>query len=185
MSNHHINGKFNNYTLQYREYWSKKLSTNFLIVRENIFILCFSAIACMLLICQGTINNMACPGPLCRNLLWWCHQMETFSALLALCAGNSPCPGAFSSQRPVARGFDDFFDLHLNKPLSKQSRGWWFETPSRSLWPHHNAVVININFDNQISERTYIQTGIFMPMILRLRHLIVFCPGTGWLITLI
>ena len=21
---------------------------------------------------------------------WWCHQMETFSALLALCAGNSP-----------------------------------------------------------------------------------------------
>ena len=26
----------------------------------------------------------------------------------------------------------------LNKPLSKQSWGWWFETPSRSLWRHRN-----------------------------------------------
>ena len=24
---------------------------------------------------------------------WWRHQMETFSALLAICAGNSPVPG--------------------------------------------------------------------------------------------
>ena len=26
---------------------------------------------------------------------WWSHQMETFSALLALCAGNSPVTGEF------------------------------------------------------------------------------------------
>ena len=26
------------------------------------------------------------------NYTWWRHQMETFSALLALCAGNSPVP---------------------------------------------------------------------------------------------
>ena len=25
-------------------------------------------------------------------LTWWRHQMETFSALLAICAGNSPVP---------------------------------------------------------------------------------------------
>ena len=31
---------------------------------------------------------------------------------------------------------DIFFDLCLNKRLSKQSLGWWFETPSRSLWRH-------------------------------------------------
>ena len=41
-------------------------------------------------------------------------------------------------QRPVARSFDVFFDLRLNKRLSKQSWGWWFETPSRSLWRHCN-----------------------------------------------
>ena len=34
--------------------------------------------------------------------------------------------------------FDVFFDLRLNKRLSKHSWGWWFETPSRSLWRHRN-----------------------------------------------
>ena len=40
--------------------------------------------------------------------------METFSALLALCAGNSPVTGEFPSQRPVTQIFDVFFDLRLN-----------------------------------------------------------------------
>ena len=39
---------------------------------------------------------------------WWRHQMETFSALLALYAGNSPVTGEFSTQRPVTRSFDVF-----------------------------------------------------------------------------
>ena len=47
---------------------------------------------------------------------WWRHQMETFSALLALCAGNSPITGEFPSQRPVTRSLDVFFDLRPNKP---------------------------------------------------------------------
>ena len=70
---------------------------------------------------------------------WWRHQVETFSALLAFCAGNSPVPGEFPSPRPVTRSFDIFFDLWLNKRLSKQSWGWWFETPSCSLWRHCNV----------------------------------------------
>ena len=37
--------------------------------------------------------------------------METFSVLLALCAGNSPVSGEFPLQRPVTRSFDVFFDL--------------------------------------------------------------------------
>ena len=65
--------------------------------------------------------------------------METFSALLAICAGNSPVTGEFSTQRPVTQSFDDFFDLCLNKRLSKQSWGWWSETPSYSLWRHCNV----------------------------------------------
>ena len=51
---------------------------------------------------------------------WWRHQMKPFSASLALCAGNSPVTGEFPAQRPVTRSFDVFFDLHLNKRLSKQ-----------------------------------------------------------------
>ena len=71
-----------------------------------------------------------------KSYTWWRHQMETFSALLALCAGNSPVTGEFPTQRPVTRSFDVFFDLRLNKRLSKQSWGWWFQTPLCSSWRH-------------------------------------------------
>ena len=80
---------------------------------------------------------------------WWRHQMETFSALLALCAGNSPVPGEFPAQRPVTRSFDVFFDLRPNKRLSKHSRGWWFETLSSPLWRHRN-------------DKTYFQSAPFL-----------------------
>ena len=53
----------------------------------------------------------------------WRHKMETFTALLALCAGNSPVTGEIPSQRPVTRRFDVFFHLRL-----KQSWRRWFET---------------------------------------------------------
>ena len=64
---------------------------------------------------------------------WWRHQMETISALLVLCAGNSSVTGEFPSQRPVKRSFDVFFHLRLNKRLSKQSWGCWFETAIVSI----------------------------------------------------
>ena len=95
-------------------------------------------------VAEGPIGNtpalveaMACH----RNVdkPWWRHQMETFSAWLAICAGNSPVPGEFPAQRPVTRSFDVFFDLRLNKRLSKQSWGWWFDTLSRPLWRHCNV----------------------------------------------
>ena len=48
-------------------------------------------------------------------------------------------PGEFPSQRPVTRSFDAFFDLCQNKQVSKQSRDWWSETPSSSLWRQCNG----------------------------------------------
>ena len=86
----------------------------------------------------GTLSLYGTTRPQWLELPWWRHQMETFSALLALCAGNSSVIGEFPSQRPMTRSFDVFFDLRLNKRLSKQSRGWWCETPSRPLWRHCN-----------------------------------------------
>ena len=63
----------------------------------------------------------------------WCrHQIETQSALLALCVGNSPVT--------VTRTFDFFFDLRLNERLSKLSWGWWFETPSHPWWRHSDGI---------------------------------------------
>ena len=109
-----------------------------------------------------------CDGKVPWNVAWWRHQMETFSVLLAICAGKSPVRSQYSSsnlfiytpylpvhrteiissqnwkadgmhQRPVTRSFDVFFDLRLNKRLSKQSWGWWFETLSCPLWRHCNG----------------------------------------------
>ena len=65
--------------------------------------------------------------------------METFSALLAIYARNSQVHSEFPAQRPVTRSFHVFFHLRLNKPLSKQSRGWWFETLSYPLWRRCNG----------------------------------------------
>ena len=45
--------------------------------------------------------------------------MEAFSAVLVICAGNSPVTGEFPTQMPVTGSFDVFFDLHPNKRLSK------------------------------------------------------------------
>ena len=83
-------------------------------------------------------------------MTWWRHQMETFSALLVLCEGNSPVTGEFPSQRPVMWSFDVFFDLRLNKRLSKQSRRWWFETPSCLLWRHCNDVISGKVLDSSV-----------------------------------
>ena len=77
----------------------------------------------------------------------WRHQMETFSALLPICPGNSPVPGEFPAQRPVTRSFDVFFDLRPNKRLSKQSRCWWFETPSSPLWRHCNDPIVIVSWN--------------------------------------
>ena len=70
----------------------------------------------------GWVQNEICiTFELCWKT-WWRHQMETFSKLLALCAGNSPVTGEFPAQRPVTWSFDAFFDLCLDVRFSKQ---WW------------------------------------------------------------
>ena len=59
-------------------------------------------------------------------------------------AGNSPAPDEFPTRRLVTRSFDVYFDQRLNKRLSKESWGWWFETLSRPLWRHNNANNVRI-----------------------------------------
>ena len=84
-----------------------------------------------------------CVKDFCYNrfcLSWWRHEMETYSVLLVICAGNSPVPGEYPTQMPVTRSLDVFFDLRLNKRLGKQWWGWWFETLSHQLWRHRNVI---------------------------------------------
>ena len=51
-------------------------------------------------------------------------------------------PGEFPTQRSVTQSFDVFFDLRLNKRLSKQWWSWWFETLSCPLWRHRTEFYI-------------------------------------------
>ena len=55
--------------------------------------------------------------------------------------GEFTGPGEFPAQTPVTRSFDVFFDLRLNKQLSKQPRVWWFETLPWSLWRQCNEIL--------------------------------------------
>ena len=48
-------------------------------------------------------------GTTALSISWWRHLVEQFSALLALCAGNSPVIGEFPAQRPVTGSFDVYF----------------------------------------------------------------------------
>ena len=59
--------------------------------------------------------------------------------------GNSPVPGEFPARRPVTRSFDVFVDPRLNKRLSKQSWGWWFETLSSPLCRHCNGILLALD----------------------------------------
>ena len=71
---------------------------------------------------------------------WWRHQMQTFSALLALCAGNLPVTGEFPAQSPVTRSFDVFFDLRVNKRLSSA---------------HYDVIVMMLNLCSWCKGRYY------------------------------
>ena len=44
--------------------------------------------------------------------------------------------------RTKARDAELWCFLRLNKRFRKQSWGWWFETPLRSLWRHCNDMII-------------------------------------------
>ena len=110
--------------------------------------------------------------------------METFSALLAICAGNSLVTGEFPTQRPVTQSFDVFFDLRLNKRLSKQSWCWWFEKPSRPLWRHCNVKCANngVTISLRSSIDLYIEFFCHVTLVLYHTRLIAFmwCPLYNW-----
>ena len=70
--------------------------------------------------------------------------METFSVLLALCAGNSSVTGEFPTKASDAELW--CFPWSVNQQLSEQWRRRWFKTPSRPLWHHWNEEQANLHF---------------------------------------
>ena len=79
------------------------------------------------------------------------------SALLSLCAGNSPVTGEFASQRPVTRSCDAFFDLRLN------INGWVNNREAGDLRRHcaHYEVTVIFHFQNAVLSYTHIGHNCF------------------------
>ena len=84
-------------------------------------------------------------------LLWCDNYSDTLLSISMVTSSNGNIfrvtghlRGEFTAPRwiPYTRSFDVFFDLRLNKRLSKQWRGWWFETLTRPLWRHRNVKLI-------------------------------------------
>ena len=83
-----------------------------------------------------------------ENKIWLCHEQKTqltkerklILARVSRCQNNSITRALL--RRAMTRSFDVLFDLRLNKRLSKQKWGWWFETPLHSLWRHCNDSLI-------------------------------------------
>ena len=69
---------------------------------------------------------------------WWHNQMETFSALLALCEGNPLVTTGFPLQRPVTQSFECFLWSLPEQMAEQTTKRWWFEMPLYSLWRHCN-----------------------------------------------
>ena len=105
-----------------------------------------------------------------------------FRVTVPLC-GEFTGPGEFPAQRSVTRSFDVFFDLRLNKRLNKQPWGWWFETPSWSLWRQCNE---------KIDARLYLLPAVLMSVYYQMwyaiftsnhvpheicTHFVLFCFG--------
>ena len=76
------------------------------------------------------LNILLVPGNMMTS------SNETIFRVTGPLCGEFTGPGDFPAQRAATRSFDVFFDLRLNKRLSKQSWGWWFETLSGPLWRH-------------------------------------------------
>ena len=87
--------------------------------------------------------------------IWWRHQMETFSALLVICAGNSPVTGEFPTQRQVTRSFDVSFDLCLNIGWvnSRETGG------CRRHQVHYDAIVMSNEIVVSLSSSSKLQRG--------------------------
>ena len=56
---------------------------------------------------------------------------------------------------PHKKASDVFFDLRLNKRLSKQWWGWWFETLSCPLWRHRDVSACRVYIQDLNLVRTF------------------------------
>ena len=85
------------------------------------------------------LHRWYCAGSTRTDLFMMTSSNRSIFRVTGPLCGEFTGPRWIPPQRPVTRSFDVFFDLRLNKRLSKQSWGWWLETPPRPLRRHCNV----------------------------------------------
>ena len=111
----------------------------------------------------------------CVSEFWYLSTKATYKTsiimmtssngyIFRVCEGNPPISGDLRSHRPATHGFRVFFDLPLNKRLSKHSWCWWFETPASSLWRYCNDNDVNMAKSIRVAKfllwiRQYVSTA--------------------------
>ena len=96
--------------------------------------------------------------------------METFSTLLAICAGNSLVTGEFPAQRPVTRSFDVFFDL-INSWINNHEAG-----DLSCHRAHYDVTVMNISRGNSIASSNAVTKNLDYKLLTHSRHPISHLP---------
>ena len=123
---------------------------NYLSLNRLVNMACRILLLCSLKLCQFILYAVRHKN----KPPWQCFVVVIYRLILMMTSsignifrvtgplwGEFTGPGEFPAQRPVTRSFDVFFDLRLNKRLSKQPWGWCFETPSWPLWRQCNASI--------------------------------------------
>ena len=137
-------------------YWIRANISNLAKTRRydiSVFFLKFKTISQ-----QGSLLNLTKLKEISCDVTKWKH----FPRYWPFVRGIHSSPVNFSTQRPVTRSFDVFFDLRLNIRLSKQSWGWWFQTLSHPLWRQYN-VMMEKHMPCTNNDGDWTQLGVFVP----------------------
>ena len=122
------------YMLLYSNFWG----VNHHVIFQSRFVNCMM---------QGAIDLdiQICVSCWHAPLTWWRNQVETFSALLAICAGNSPVPGEVPAQRPVTQSFHVFW---MNRWVNTRKAGdlrryhAHYDVLAMSWWPSQYSLCV-------------------------------------------
>ena len=105
-------------------------------------------------VCKAEISSYpgSCQTSFLRILVMMTSSNGNIFCITGPLCGEFTGPGEFPTQRPVTRSFDVFFDLRLNKRLSKQPWGWRFQTTSWSLRRQCNVIRFSYHITSVYTE---------------------------------
>ena len=106
------------------------------------------------------------------DVTWWCHQMETFSAFLAFCGGNSPHEGQWRGALMFS-----LIGVWINGWINNRDAG-----DSRCHRAHYDVIVVMVWYSRPTSHQTQVSCTPTIPstnmdVTSKLRHRYLLLPS--------